>query len=126
MSKQPSSARALTARQQFWLEHLQAWQAQSGSLRDYAREHELSVTALYTAKRWFKAKGVWQGREGGARRARQVEATLVPVKLSAPVTRAAPSWMRVHLPNGIVVEVPEQCEATRGAALVRALVDSRP
>ena len=120
----PASTRALTARQRFWLEHLQAWQAQEElSLKAYAGAHELSVSALYTAKRWFKAHGLWQGREASV--APRPRATLVPVRVRAPALPQSAATLRVHLPNGIVVEVPEQAEPHRCQALIATLLGGR-
>ena len=39
--------RARSARQQFWLDHLRAWQTQGTSLRAYAAANGLSSSSLY-------------------------------------------------------------------------------
>ena len=43
--------RARSARQQFWLDHLRAWQAQGTSLRAYTAANGLSSSSLYRARR---------------------------------------------------------------------------
>ncbi len=94
MEKQSTLGPARTPRQRFWLEHLNACREQGLSLKAYARTHNLSVSALYTANSALK------------RRAFSTEPTapapkLVPVRL-AP----AAVMVRVLLPNGVVVELP--------------------
>ena len=90
--------RARSARQQFWLDHLRAWQAQGTSLRAYAAANGLSSSSLYRARRRLESRGVLSESEEAA-------ATFVPVRVAAP----APAC-RVLLPNGVVVEVPEHTE----------------
>lgn len=110
MSEERSSAGALTRRQRFWLEHLEACREQRMSLKAYAREHDLSVSALYAAKALLKRRGA----TGGADQTRPA-ATLVPVRLSPT---PAVALVRVLLPNGVVVEVPETIEPARCRALL--------
>ena len=90
--------RARGARQQFWLDHLRAWQTQSTSLRAYAAANGLSSSSLYRARRRLERRGLLSGPE-------EATATFVPVR----VTAAAPAC-RVLLPNVVVVEVPEHTD----------------
>jgi hypothetical protein len=121
MSKREPTSRPLTVRQQFWLEHLQAWEASGNSLREYAREHGLSISGLYSARRWFKVNA--QRPRPDAVPVRPTTPTLVPVRLRAPLAPSNTPAMRVCLPTGVVVELNEHCVPERGAALVRALMD---
>ena len=126
MSDGKSSSVQLTARQRQWLEHLKTWQEQEElSLKDYAVAHGLSVSGFYTAKRWFKRRGIWQGREvGGAQR--RARPKLLPVRVTPPALAPAGSAMvRVHLANGLMLEVPEHTEPTRCQALATALGAAR-
>ncbi len=118
MSEEGSPTRALTARQIQWLEHLKGWQEQGLSLKGYALAHGLSVSGLYTAKRWFKSRGIWQGREvsGPSRRAPK----LIPVRVKPPMP-ATSSMFRIHLPNGVVVEMSGDADLARCRALVSML-----
>ena len=50
--------RARSARQQFWLDHLRAWQTQDTSLRAYAAANGLSSSSLYRAHRRLKRRGL--------------------------------------------------------------------
>ena len=107
MSEGRSTSGALTRRQQFWLGHLDACREQRMSLKAYAQAHDLSVSALYAARASLK-------RRGAAVRSRPA-ATLVPVRLSpAP----AATLVRVLLPNGVAVEVPETIDPERCRALL--------
>ena len=98
--------RARSARQQFWLDHLRAWQAQGTPLRAYAAANGLSSSSLYRARRRLERRGLLSGSE-------DAPATFVPVR----VTAAAPSC-RVLLPNGVVVEVPEHTERAMCATVL--------
>lgn len=102
MAQGTESARgALTSRQRFWLEHLRSAEAQGVALKAYAHSHDLSVCALYAAKSDLKKRGAL-----GASTLPIAPPKLVPVR----ITRAASS-VRVFLPNGVVVEVPEYTDA---------------
>lgn len=87
----PSS---LTARQQFWVEHLRVCGARGQALSSYATEQGLSIAALYEAKSQLRRRGLWP--------------TPSPrfVRVAAPTSPVAalPSLIRVSLPNGVVVE----------------------
>ena len=117
MSEGRSTSGALTRRQRFWLEHLDACREQRMSLKAYAQEHGLSISALYAAKASLKRRGA----VGGAARSRPA-ATLVPVRLSPT---PAVTLVRVLLPNGVVVEVPETIEPERCRALLASAVAVR-
>lgn len=97
MSTQP---RSLSARQRFWLEHIQA--CGNGSLRAYAAANELSANALYRARTRLRELGVITS----ARRPR-----IVRVRRDAGVTvpPATNARCRIMLPNGAVIEVA--CDA---------------
>jgi hypothetical protein len=90
-----SNLSSLTARQQFWLAHLQSCAARGESLTAYATEEGLSVGALQQAKRRLQRGGLWPS----------VGAGFVRVQPAiGRVARAALVVYRVSLPNGVVVE----------------------
>jgi hypothetical protein len=108
MDKQSFPFEARTPRQRFWLEHLEACQAQGSSLKVYALAHGLSVSALYAAKSKLKRRGA-------------LPASMLP----APAPKLGPvriargaSMFRVLLPNGVVVEVPEHADGACCRALL--------
>ena len=106
MEKRTALGTARTPRQRFWLEHLKACREQGLSLKAYARAHDLSVSALYTANSALK------------RRATSISPTapapkLVPVRLAS-----GSSMVRVLLPNGVVLELPESIAPERARALL--------
>lgn len=49
---------SLTERQQFWLAHLQACEAEGKATIQYAREHGLSPSGMYSARQDLVQKGV--------------------------------------------------------------------
>ena len=120
MSAETSPSRPLTARQREWLEHLHAWREQGGSLKAYALAHELSISALYTARRFLTQRGVWKRPPDEARRTSTPK--LIPVRVT-PMPSAA-AMFRVVLPNGVVVEVPEQADIARCRALLACVSES--
>ena len=120
---------ALTPGQQVWLAHIHACDAQGCSSVGYARANGLSVGALYAARKDLVHRGAYRsGRPGRARSraASHSSVTLVPVQLRGPAPRAVPIQsagcvLRVVLPNGVAIEVPEAIEPSRCQALVSAL-----
>jgi hypothetical protein len=116
-----STNRALTTRQREWLSHLEAWREQGGSLKAYALAHGLSQSALYSARRVLTQRGIWQGRRRELR-AHRAAPKLVPVRVRAMAPAMA--MFRVLLPNGIVIEVPEQADPARCQALVAGLSEA--
>lgn len=119
MSNQsPAATKPLTERQQSWLKHINAYRAEGGSMRAYARAHGLSVAALYTAQRDLILRGALK-RSGTSDPA----ATFVPVRVHPPVPTPVPiAMMRIVLPNGVVIEVPEDAALARCQTLVAALI----
>jgi len=106
MEKRSALGAARTPRQRFWLEHLNACREQGLSLKAYARNHNLSVSALYTANSALKRRALSTERTGPAPK-------LLPVRLAA-----GPSMIRVLLPNGVVVELAESIDPERVQALL--------
>jgi hypothetical protein len=119
MSTEVSARKPPTSRQREWLAHLQAWREQGGSLKAYALAHGLSLSGLYGARRVLTQRGLWQPPRRREVLARPGAAKLVPVRVAS--MSAAVSMFRVLLPNGVVVEVPEQAEPARCRALLACL-----
>lgn len=111
MEEESEVAVARTERQRFWLAHLKACEEQQVSLKAYACEHELSVSALYAARSAMK-----QRASTSKPQPRSVKSTLVPVRVASP-----PSIVRVLLPNGIVVDVSESIEPARLSPLLASV-----
>ncbi|MYI68030.1 MAG: hypothetical protein F4103_04475 [Boseongicola sp. SB0673_bin_14] len=106
MAQATSRSVRLRPREQFWLDHLRTARRQGQTLKAYAQTHELSVSALYTAHSTLKRRGVLGEPAAPA-------PTLVPVRI--PPAGAA---FRVHLPNGVVVEVASHVESAACAAVL--------
>ena len=83
---------SLTARQQFWFEHLRACAAGGQTLSTYAAEQGLSLSAFQQAKTRLHQRGLWPA----------VGPRFVRVQPAPSMTVS--SVYRVSLPNGVVVE----------------------
>ena len=117
-NRSPAATKPLTDRQQSWLKHINACRAEGGSMRAYARAHGLSVAALYTAQHDLIRRGALKRSDASDR-----AATFVPVRVHSPVSTPVPiPMMRIVLPNGVVIEVPEHAELARCQILVAALM----
>ncbi len=88
----------LTERQRYWLEHLRSWQGSDETLSGYATRHSLNVRLLYDAKAKLTQKGLLPSDEGAP-------PEFVRGELSEPA--ASMTVCRVHLPNGLVVELSD-------------------
>ena len=82
---------ALTERQRFWLEHIQACQQSGKTMAEYAAAHGLTARALYDGKKRLVKKGVLPGTQAARFQRLQV--------LEAAVSN---QW-RIGLPNGVSV-----------------------
>ena len=92
-----------------WREHVCAWQASGQTMVAYAKAHRLSVQAFYRAKVRLMRYGAGQ-RPPSRSVFQRVEVVSGPVRLSS---------CRVHLPNGVVVELGVE-EAALGRVLQAA------
>ena len=108
-----TTSKPLTRAQQRWLEHLQTWREQGGTLKAYAEANGLSVTGLYSARKALSARGAFEARKRTA-------PTFLPVRL-----QPGPSPLRVVFPNGVVVELPAGGDINQCAALVSTLAGAR-
>ncbi len=70
----------MTKRQQFWLAHIQAAMRGGEQLQRYAKQHGLSVAALYNAKSVFKRAGLLKDISGEL-----ASSAFVPVQIAPSV-----------------------------------------
>ena len=91
----------LTPAQQRWHDHLTAADVAGISLRAYADREGLPVQSLYTWKQKLRKKGLWPTTQRAItlRRAKVLGTPLLPSPAGAP-----PGY-RIHLPNGVMVEL---------------------
>ena len=120
MSNDASARSSLSARQREWLTHLEAWRERGGTLKAYALEHELSLGALYRARRVLEQRGAWRARP---RRERHEGAPpkLLPVRVSAVAPTSSAAMLRVMLPSGVVFEIAEHADPVRCRDLLAAI-----
>ena len=82
---------ALTGRQRYWLEHIQACKASGKSIAEYAAAQEFGAQAMYAGKSALVKKGVLPATQAVRfQRLQVIEATL------------SSQW-RIGLPNGVSV-----------------------
>ncbi|TVQ50567.1 MAG: hypothetical protein EA371_00490 [Gammaproteobacteria bacterium] len=99
---------AITERQQYWLEHLQAAAAFDGPLAEYARSAGLKPQTLYSWRAVLRSRGLLEPQAAERR------SGFVEVIGSTPTT--PPSAVSLLLPNGVRLAChgelgPEQLEA---------------
>ena len=82
---------ALTGRQRYWLEHIQACETSRKSMAEYAASQGIAVRAMYGGKKTLVKKGVLPAMQPTRfRRVQVMEATV------------SNQW-RIGLPNGVSV-----------------------
>jgi len=131
-----SKTTELTVCQQSWLEHVQACEKSEGTAKDYADEHGLSVSGFYNARSVLKKKGAWS--EGDvepvspassepaepATTFHRVIVKTTPRDEAPVLSPSQPSQSdtpcRVHLPNGVMLEVMTGTNAVALAAVIEA------
>jgi len=82
---------ALTVRQRYWLEHIQACEASGKSMAEYSAAQGISVQTMYAGKKTLVNKGVLAGTQPTRFQRVQV--------MEAAVSN---QW-RIGLPNGVSV-----------------------
>ncbi len=102
---------SLTDKQRVWLDHIRACEQSGQSMRQYAKAHELNVTAFYNWKSTLRRKGVLGDNPARPRlfqKARVVDGRGL-------------GRCRVVLPTGVALEFDNSTEPAWVAELVRAL-----
>ncbi len=93
-----------TERDRYWLNHEAAITTSGQTAKAYAAEHELSLYALYQARKRLRAMGllaaVRSRRSNGKATSRPV--SFSKVELTTP--RAPRADFRLSLPNGVILE----------------------
>lgn len=90
---------ALTDRQRYWLEHIQACEASRMSMAEYAASKGIAVRAMYGGKKILVQKGVLSTAQPTQFQRVQV--------MEAPVSN---QW-RIGLPNGVSVAFTGEVDA---------------
>lgn len=107
------SGTKLTKRQASWLEHIRRCEVSGETVSGYAARHELSRQGMYRWRARLRTMGVLPGEDGcGTSSSRHAAVSRQPSRLGFITARLAceassdshPS-LRIHLPNGVVLEV---------------------
>ena len=102
---------ALTEHQRYWLERIQACEAQGLSITAYAAEHGFPVRAMYDAKKVLVRKGVLPRTQRA--RFQRVQAKAVSV---------GGEW-RIQLPNGVSVDFSGTVDAATLSTVLNAVAN---
>ena len=101
-----------TEKQQYWLSHLQACEAQKISMINYAKQNDIKPRAFYDAKKALLKKGLLNG----------VPATKQNPVFQKVVVVPAPSLSCVLVfPNGLRLEWPIDADAQQLLLTTRTL-----
>jgi hypothetical protein len=99
---------ALTDRQRFWLEHIQACEASGKSIAAYSAEQGIAARAMYGGKKVLVKKGVLATAQPARfQRVRVMEA------------RVSNHW-RIGLPNGVSVAFAGEVDAPSLTAILQS------
>jgi len=90
---------ALTERQRYWLEHIQACKDSGKTIAEYAAEQGFTARSMYGGKKTLVKKGVLPGTH--AVRFQRVQVLEAPVR----------SQWRIGLPNGVSVAFAGEVDA---------------
>lgn len=88
MNEQP-----LTAKQQFWLEHVERCAESGRSMREYAKAHDLNVQSFYSWKAQLAKRSRIALKAGASFTEVQVRSATVPAVI------------QIRFPNGCVLEI---------------------
>jgi hypothetical protein len=99
---------ALTHRQRYWLEHIQACKDSGKTIAEYAAEQGFTARAMYTGKKVLVKKGVLPGTHSARFQRVQV--------LEAAIS----SQWRIGLPNGVSVAFAGEVDAGSLATVLGA------
>ena len=108
---QHNSPAKLTPKQATWLEHLRCCQASGEALSAYAARHGLPRQGIYRWKRRLQAMGALPASDGRRAGKEAAPEGRQPIhRLGFVTARVAPEEVghpsvRIHFPNGVVLEV---------------------
>ena len=91
-----------TERERFWLGHEQALADSGLTAKDYAAEHELSLQALYQARKRLRAVGLLGPSAVQRKSPKRIERAFSKVEVMA--AQRTPLQFRLSFPNGFVLE----------------------
>jgi hypothetical protein len=99
----PAAKPGMTAKQRYWLEHIQACEAMGQSLSAYAAEHQLGLKSCYRWKSLLTQMGLLADTAAAAAAPVFRPVQIKPVSIST-------GHFRFTLPNGILIEIPGDCD----------------
>jgi hypothetical protein len=131
-----SKTTELSAIQRYWLSHIKACEKSGSTIKAYADEQGLPVGSLYNARHQLKAKGLWSSDptdwvEADCEHPTKPTPAFRRVIVATDTTEAPPihssvfptpatTRCRIHLPNGVMLEVMTGTDAVALASVVEA------
>jgi|GEM_PF-428798 len=94
---------SLTERQQFWLDHIRRCDAGRIATKVYAEQYNLSIHAMYSARKDLVARGVLRAGGRGVTNRPFARFTRVRTKDEPQSVPAGATAWRIDLPNGAAV-----------------------
>jgi DNA-binding CsgD family transcriptional regulator len=107
----PRNRKPLTDTQRRWLDHIKAAEASGLTQKAYAQREGLSLSSLSYHKTRLRQRGYLP----------QAQAHFVAAQVINHTGALVSSTLRVHLPNGLMVEASAGVPAETVLSLVRAL-----
>lgn len=101
----------LTEKQQLWLEHIRACDQFGQTMKAYAEEHDLNVSALYAWKKTLRRKGVIADSQADAPQ----------LFRKAVVADSSHARASARLPSGLVLAFDDSTDPLWVARVLRAL-----
>ena len=107
----PANPKPLTDTQRRWLHHIKAAEASGLTQKQYAKREGLSPASLSFHKSLLRKRGYLL--PGQAR--------FVPAQIVNHTRATEPATLRIHLPNGLIIEANSGVPSETVLNLVRAL-----
>ena len=93
-----------TERDRFWLDHEAAIKSSGQTAKEYASAQDLSLHALYQARKRLRALGLMERSPAGRTDKKSVSKPVSFSRVELATPRRSQSDFRLSLPNGIVLE----------------------
>ncbi len=104
----------LTECQQFWLDHIKTCDAAGSTAKQYAKEHDLSLAALYQHKKELRKRGLLPAPS-------RKTPSFAKVRMASSKTPEA--VLRICFPNGICVEWSTSSQAAEVKQLLQMVAN---
>ncbi len=107
MSDHKYDTASLSEKEQCWLGHIREWRKSGQIGREYASANGIKTQQLFQWVGYFRRKGWQLGQDDtpAFQRVQVVEEPTEPTTLSDWPVIESPLTVKIHLPNGVIVEL---------------------